>query len=381
MSKFSVKKPLTVFVAVVAILVLGVVAYLKMTPDLLPNMDFPYIMIMTTYPGASPEKVEAEVTKPMEQSMSTLEHIKEVTSTSNENYSTVLLEFEESVNMDTIGVDIQQSITALAAGWDDMVGSPIVLKINPSMLPIEVAAVAMDGKNTVELTEFLNDTLMTKLEGIPGVARISTSGAVEQELHVVLNQTKIDWKNMEIADAINGKLDEAAQELSQQKEELEEAQEMIEDAKLQMDNGKASLSSATASAEAEISSKQSELLSAKAEIQNQLSQLNSSKTQLQMILTPLQAVQTGLINLRDQLSPLRRERKELKELQAEADDIDTRRILLEARIQDIYSNTDLTAEQQEAAVTELKNSAEAAQIAADQSALDAKLAARGTDTL
>ena len=61
MSKFSVKKPLTVFVAVIAILVLGVVAYTKMTPDLLPNMDFPYVMIMTTYPGASPEKVEQEM--------------------------------------------------------------------------------------------------------------------------------------------------------------------------------------------------------------------------------------------------------------------------------------------------------------------------------
>jgi multidrug efflux pump subunit AcrB len=70
MPKFSVKKPLTVFVAVIAVLVLGVVAYLKMTPDLLPNMNFPYIVVMTTYPGASPEKVEAEVSKPMEQSMS-----------------------------------------------------------------------------------------------------------------------------------------------------------------------------------------------------------------------------------------------------------------------------------------------------------------------
>ena len=94
MSKFSVKKPLTVFVAVIAILVLGVVAYTKMTPDLLPNMDFPYVMVMTTYPGASPEKVEQEISKPLEQSMSTLEHIQEVSSTSGENVSTVILEFE-----------------------------------------------------------------------------------------------------------------------------------------------------------------------------------------------------------------------------------------------------------------------------------------------
>ncbi len=215
MPKFSVKKPLTVFVAVVAILVLGVVAYLKMTPDLLPNMDFPYIVVMTTYPGASPEKVETEITKPMEQSMSTLEHIKEVTSTSSENYSVVLLQFEESVNMDTIGVDIQQKLAALQGSWDDMVGSPYVLKINPSMLPVEVAAVSMDGKDTAELTQFLSDTLMPKLEGITGVARITASGAVEQKLHVVLDQKKIDEVNRKIAAAMMAQLGGASMQLPQ----------------------------------------------------------------------------------------------------------------------------------------------------------------------
>ena len=112
MSKFSVKKPLTIFVAVIAVLVLGVVAFTRMTPDLLPNMDFPYVIVMTTYPGATPEKVEEEVSKPLEQSMSTLEHIKEVTSTSSENVSMVMLEFEESVNMDTVA---EASEMALAA--------------------------------------------------------------------------------------------------------------------------------------------------------------------------------------------------------------------------------------------------------------------------
>ena len=124
MEKFSVKKPFTVLVAVVAILALGVVSYLNMTPDLLPNMDFPYVIIMTTYPGASPEKVEQEITKPLEQSMATLEHIKEITSTSAENYSMLIMEFEESVNLDTVGVDLQQSISTLSQQWDDMVSAP-----------------------------------------------------------------------------------------------------------------------------------------------------------------------------------------------------------------------------------------------------------------
>ena len=220
MVKFSVKKTMTVFVAVIAILVLGVVAYLRMTPDLLPNMDFPYVMIMTTYPGASPEKVEAEIPRPLEQSMSTLEHIVEVTSTSSENYSMVMLEFEESVNIDTIGVDIQQAISTLQAGWDDMVGAPYVLKINPSMLPISVAAVSKEGMSTAELTDFLIKTLMNKLEGIAGVARITTSGAVEQELHVFLDQEKIDALNEKISNLINEQMDDAADELDTKLDEV-----------------------------------------------------------------------------------------------------------------------------------------------------------------
>ena len=237
MEKFSVKKPLTIFVAVIAVLVLGVVAYFKMTPDLLPNMDFPYVVIVTAYPGATPEKVEAEVSKPMEQSMSTLEHIKEVTSTSSENVSMIMLEFEEAVNMDTIGVDIQQQIATLSADWDDMVATPYVMKINPSMLPVQVAALSMEGKDTIQLTEFLNDTLLNKLEGIPGVARITATGMIQQELHVILDQELIDKANEKVADAINKKLDEAAEELQTQKEELESSKKELENGQSQLSSG------------------------------------------------------------------------------------------------------------------------------------------------
>jgi len=254
MSKFSVKKPLTVFVAVIAVLVLGVVAYLKMTPDLLPNMDFPYVMIVTTYPGASPEKVEMEITKPMEQSMSTLEHIKNVSSSSAENVSTVMLEFEEAVNMDTIGVDIQQQISALSAEWEDMVGTPYVLKINPSMLPVEVAGVSMEGMDTVALTQFLEDTLLNKLEGISGVARISTTGMIQQQLHIVLDQKKLDAINEDITASINAKIEEARQELEDQKEQLNSAKGQIASAQGQMNQMKNSITGFADAANATVSS-------------------------------------------------------------------------------------------------------------------------------
>ena len=293
MSKFSVKKPFTVFVAVIAVLVLGVVAYFKMTPDLFPNMDFPYVMIMTTYPGASPEKVEAEITKPMEQSMATLDHIKEVTSSSSENYSLVMLEFEESVNLDTIGVDIQQEISTLSASWDDMVGTPYVLKINPSMIPVEVAAVAMEGMDTVALTEFLNDTLLNKLEGISGVARISTSGMIEQELHVILDQDKIDALNENIAAAINGQLDDAAGELSEKKEELEDAQAQMEGAQAQLDAGKDAL----VEGEATLNAKKEELEAMQQQLQEQLDTAKSGSVQLEIAYTALNELSNQVNNV------------------------------------------------------------------------------------
>ena len=252
MSKFSVKKPLTVFVAVIAVLVLGVVSYLRMTPDLLPNMDFPYVIVITTYPGASPEKVENEITKPMEQSMATLEHIKEVSSTSSENVSTVILEFEEAVNMDTIGVDIQQKINSLSAGWDDMVGVPYVMKINPSMLPVQVAGVSMDGMSTMELTQFLEDTLLNKLEGIPGVARISTTGMIEQEIHVVLDQTKLDAINLKIEEAINQEIRNAILELRDQRVQLVDAKGQITAAQNAMEEARQALLDGLDNAEEEV---------------------------------------------------------------------------------------------------------------------------------
>ena len=293
MSKFSVKKPFTVFVAVIAVLVLGVVSYTKMTPDLLPNMDFPYVVIMTTYPGASPEKVEAEITRPMEQTMSTLDHIHEVSSTSSENYSMLMLEFEESVNLDIITVDIQQAISTLSAGWDEMVGAPYVMKINPSMLPVEVAAVAMEGMDTVQLTEFLNDTLMNELEGISGVARISTEGMVQQKLHVVLDQKKIDALNQKVQDAVNGKLDEAEEELQDAKAELENAKYQMDSAQSKLDEGKEAL----LNGEKELNEKREELTAMEAQLTEQLEAAKEGRTQLKLALAAMKELSKQVQNV------------------------------------------------------------------------------------
>ena len=237
MAGFSVKKPLTVFVAVLGIIVLGVVAYLKMTPDLLPNMDFPYVIIVTSDPGASPESVEQAITKPMEQSMSTLDKIKDVTSTSQNSVSMVLLEFEDGVNMDTVSVDIQQKISVLQGSWEDTVSAPYVLKINPSMLPVMVAAVSREDMDVYELSDFVTDELSGKLEGVSGVASISVSGAVTREAHVILDEKKLDALSEKLAEAVRKQLGKAESQLLSAKKEVEKGQAALASAKKAMADG------------------------------------------------------------------------------------------------------------------------------------------------
>ena len=322
MHKFSVKKPLTVFVAVIAILVLGVVSYMRMTPDLLPNMNFPYVIIVTTYPGATPEKVELEVTKPLEQSMSTLDNIKEVSSTSAENVSTVMLEFEDSVNMDTIGVDIQQKLSTLSAAWDDRVGTPYVLKINPSVLPVEVAALSMEGMDNTQLAEFLNDTLLNKLEGIPGVARITTTGMIQQELHVVLDQSLIDSANEKIIAAINQQLDDAAQELEDQKEELESSKAQMEGAQSQMSAGVDALLSGEKKLQAEkenLQAAQKELIAGKLTLEATYNTLKVLSDQVDNVVTIRDNAQrrlTELQNLQTQADQIQQLKQQIQEIEA-----------------------------------------------------------------
>ena len=237
MAKFSVKKPLTVFVVVLAIVVLGVVAYLRMTPDLLPNMDFPYVVIVTTDPGASPEAVEEEVTRPMEQSMATLDRIKTVTSTSQNSVSMVMLEFEEGVSMDTVSVDIQQKISVLQGQWSDMVGAPYVLKINPSMVPVMVAAVSREGTDVYQLSDFVTEELTGKLEGVSGVASVTVSGALTREAHVILDQEKMDALSATLADAVKDQLKKAENQLYTAKRQVEDGEKALSEAKREAADG------------------------------------------------------------------------------------------------------------------------------------------------
>lgn len=230
MSKFSVRKPLTVFMAVIVAIVLGIVSYTRMTPDLMPSIDLPYVVVVTSYPGATPEKVETVISKPVEQSMGTLDGIKNITSTSSENVSMIMLEFEEETNMDTATVDILQKLNQIEGYWDDMVGTPYIMKMNPNMMPVAVASVQMDGMNKSELSNFLDETLLNRLEGTNGVASISTTGNIDEEVSVLLSQSKIDSLYEKIYAEMDKNFEEPQKQLDDSKKQLDEAMKGFEKA-------------------------------------------------------------------------------------------------------------------------------------------------------
>ncbi|SFG15227.1 hydrophobic/amphiphilic exporter-1, HAE1 family [Lachnospiraceae bacterium C7] len=234
-SKFSVKKPYTVLVCVLLVIVLGVVSISKMTIDLLPNMSFPYVIVVTTSVGSSPEEVESNVTAPIEASMATTSNIKNITSSSNNSYSMVMLEYEQSTNMDSTIIEIQQKIEQLKSGWDDKVSSPIIMQINPNMLPIMTAAVDVKNLNANELSEYIDNEISPNIESIEGVASVSTAGKLEQKVNVTLKQEKVDELNAKIKEGISAKFSDA-------KNQMDSASSQIENGKKQMQNGKDTLS-------------------------------------------------------------------------------------------------------------------------------------------
>lgn len=309
--KLSVKKPMTIFVAVIVVIVLGIVSVFKMTPDLLPNMDFPYAIILTTYPGQTPETVESVVTKPLEQSLSTIDGVKTITSTSSDNYSILTLEFEDGTNMDTATVDMRGNLDTIKDAWPDGVGSPYLMKINPNMMPVAMVAVDYDGYDTVQISDYVNNELKNQLEGIDGVASVSTKGIVTQKENVIISQTKIDALNAKINDALNDKFGDAEKKISDAKKELqdniskaEQGSDTIEQSINDLNSQQEEVAKQLADAQGKAQSGYTEILNAKMQLLDQQQSLTATKQTLTIAYQALTQIKEKLDSLQDEKAQL-----------------------------------------------------------------------------
>ena len=280
LSKFSVKKPYTVLVAVIAVIVIGVVALSRMTMDLLPNMTLPYVIVITMDPGASPTEVESQVTSPIESALATTSNLKNIQSVSYNSYSTVILEYEQTSNMDSTMIEIQQGIDQIKGNFPDGVSSPIVMQLNPDMLPIMVAAVTVEGEDSIGTADYVTSDVIPQLEGVEGVASVNASGGVTETIQVTLNQDKIDKLNKRINKAIDEQFKDAEAELKRNEKQLE-------DGKSELESGKQQAASQLAAGQTELATQKAQLYATAADMEQNLTVLQAGKTVLEKIAAAL----------------------------------------------------------------------------------------------
>lgn len=271
-SKYSVKKPFTVLVGVILVIVLGVVSLSRMTTDLLPDMSFQYALIITTDMGASPQEVESDVTAPIESAMATTSNIKNVSSMSYNSYSIVTCEYEQDANMDSVVIEIQQKIEQVKASWSDGIGTPTIMQINPDMLPIMMTAVDMDGKSESEITDYVENELIPAIESTEGVASVTATGELTEQIDVTLDQNKIDALNEKIHNAVLAKFDDAREKLDSADSQIKQGQSAISNASDQISEGVDT-----------IKDQKTQLSDQKSQLESTLAELNEQKSQLETI--------------------------------------------------------------------------------------------------
>lgn len=326
LSKFSVRKPYTVLVAVVLVIVLGILSFSNMSTDLMPDMEFPYAIVMTTYPGASPEEIETAVTKPVEQAMASITNMKQVSSVSNSNMSVVILEFNENTDMNSATIDMRESLDTVSAQWDDSIGNPTIMKINPDMMPIMVAALDYDNMDSVGVTEKAENDIIPELESVEGVASVSASGKVDKKIEVIVQGDKIKEMNQKVQDAIDGKLQDASDKIEKNKNKIRDGKDTLSDkqdqaadklakgeAKLNQSSEKMKKTLETINTNLKtIESKEKELKTAEKQVKTGQAQISTQKASLQATIKMLTATKTSLTQLQASLSALTEQKQALE---------------------------------------------------------------------
>ncbi|MCF6465017.1 efflux RND transporter permease subunit [Clostridium sp. Cult2] len=267
LSKFSVKRPYTVVVAVIVVLILGAISFINLNTDLLPSIDLPYVVIMTNYPGASPEEIEMIVTKPIEQATATVNNIKNVSSISRENSSIVILEFNNDTNMDSATIEINGMLDLIKPAWDDYsISSPMLMRLNPDMLPVMISAVDVEDMDIVEISEMVREKIIPELESVNGVASVTGIGLLEEKIEILIDAEKIEDLNKKILNIVDSELSEAEDQLIKAKKEIEDGKSKLTSEEEKHSRSLVEGEKAITTAKEQISLAESKILAGKSEL-------------------------------------------------------------------------------------------------------------------
>lgn len=320
LSKFSVRKPYTVLVGVVLILVLGYLSFSKMSTDFLPSMEMPYAIVMTTYQGASPEEVELTVSSPVESAMARINNVKSIRSISNPNMSIVILEFEDGTDMNGTTIDMRESLDMISSYWDEGISSPTIMKINPDMMPILVAAVDYDGLPAAEVTKKANDDIIPEIESVGGVASVQTVGEVEEKIDILLRQDKIDEMNKKVLEALDKKFEEAKKKIDKGRDKIEKGKDTLntkkDEAADKMAQGSAKLDQAGTKIDDGLRQIDEQISQVKAQQKTLLESEKEAKKGAVQIRTQKKTLQATIINLEKAKKQLEKAKDSLEKLDA-----------------------------------------------------------------
>ncbi len=195
LARFSVKKPVTITMMILIVIVIGVVSFSKLQIDLLPQMELPYVMVQTSYQGAGPEEIENIISRPLEQTLSTVENMEGIMSISSEGSSLLLMQFAFNTDMDEIMLQIRERVDVIKGFLPDGTSSPLALKMDPNALPIIQLAVSSKG-DLYTTQKIAEDVISPRFERIEGTASASVSGGLEQEVEIMLKEEIIKGYNL-----------------------------------------------------------------------------------------------------------------------------------------------------------------------------------------
>lgn len=187
LSDISIRRPVFATMMIVALVVLGVISYQRLAIDEYPDISYPVIVTSTPYPGASPEVVEREVSRPIEKALNTIQGVKEITSTSREGASIVRLQFHLGVDVQAMQPEVQAKVSRIRRQLPRDIDDPVIMRFDPNERPIMSISMRSDARPIRELTDLANEVVSTRIESVPGVGGVNVVGGVERQIRVQLD--------------------------------------------------------------------------------------------------------------------------------------------------------------------------------------------------
>jgi HAE1 family hydrophobic/amphiphilic exporter-1 len=202
LSNLSIKQPVFATMMMVALAVLGITSYRQLNVDQFPNVEFPIVTVTTQYPGASPETVEREVTKKVEEAINTVQGIKHVESTSQEGLSNIVILFRLEVSTQVAVQDIRGKVAAIRGDLPREIEEPIVQRIDPNALPIISIAVNAPGMPPQAATDLADKFIKRRLENVPGVGAVNLVGESKREVQVVVDRARLEAYRLSLSQVV-----------------------------------------------------------------------------------------------------------------------------------------------------------------------------------